>query len=250
MGKPLVKAAQSWLSGSVTGTPIRRPNSPLVRTSLSDRKGAAPRRPPPWPLPNTRLSCDNHLPEGDTGRRSHCYRRAFLDKETDRQLLKRHPYRSLKPFFRNQRRRHLVHSGTSCGLVRSTLKPAWRPLMTPWARHCSLTTGNTAQTQPDVKRLLVTTTPPPVSAPCRKKPSPNPVELQLQLQLTERQAAPGCASSALQSVGNPNAREQTTGFPGKNTYTSRKRMAVGTVQIFKRDLNALSTNHKWNTFGF
>lgn len=222
MGKPLVKAAQSWLSGSVTGTPIRRPNSPLVRTSLSDRKGAAPRRPPPWPLPNTRLSCDNHLPEGDTGRRSHCYRRVFLDKETDRQLLKRHPYRSLKPFFRNQRRRHLVHSGTSCGLVRSTLKPAWRPLMTLWARHCSLTTGNTAQTQPDVKRLLVTTTPPAVSAPCRKKPSLNPVELQLQLQLTERQAALAVQAAPCRAWGILMLENKLPGFLKKHIHFKEK----------------------------
>lgn len=75
--------AQSYLTGFVVGAPNKILNSPLVRTSLNGRKEAAQCHPPPWPLPNIRLSCDSHLPEGDTGRRSHCYKRAFLDKETE-----------------------------------------------------------------------------------------------------------------------------------------------------------------------
>lgn len=82
MGKQLAKKL-SYLTGFVAGTPNKIPNSPLVRTSLTGRKEAAQCHPLSWPLPNIRLSCDSHLPEGDTGRRSHCYKRAFLDKETN-----------------------------------------------------------------------------------------------------------------------------------------------------------------------
>ena len=81
--KTVCPKAQSYLTGFVLAKQIKISNSPLVRISLNDRKEAAQCHPPPWPLPNIRLSCDNHLPEGDTGRRSHCYKRASLGKETD-----------------------------------------------------------------------------------------------------------------------------------------------------------------------